>query len=105
MSDPKANCIKVFSEEGKFLYNIGSEGSGDGQLKHPVGLVIDKFNNLLVCDAGNRRLQTFRLDGTFVTKTEKRFSEENSCPWSVAIPDNGKVFATDFLDGCVYVFQ
>ena len=33
VSDAKANCIKVSSGEGRFLYNIGSEGSGDGQLK------------------------------------------------------------------------
>ena len=68
VSDAKANCIKVFSKEGKFLYNIGSEGSGDGQLNNPLGLAIDKFNNLIVCDTGNRRLQIFGLDGTFVTK-------------------------------------
>jgi len=29
VSDAEANCIKVFSKEGKFLYNIGSEGTGD----------------------------------------------------------------------------
>jgi len=27
VSDFKANCLKVFSKEGKFLYNIGSEGA------------------------------------------------------------------------------
>ena len=105
VSDAKADCIKVFSEEGKFLYNIGSEGSGDGQLNHPVGLFIDKLNNLIVCDTGNRRLQIFGLDGTFVTKTEKPSSEEDSSPYFVAMPDNGKVFATDFLNDCVCVFQ
>ena len=106
VSDAKANCIKVFSEEGKFLYNIGSEGSGDGQLIHPCGLVIDKFNNLIVCDAGNRRLQIFGLDGTFVTKTaEKPSSEDESSPWSVAMSNNGKGFATNCVNDCVYVFQ
>ena len=105
MSDPKADCIKVFSEEGKFLYNIGSGGFGDGQLNNPVGLVIDKFNNLIVCDTGNRRLQIFGLDGTFVTKIEKPSSEGNSSPWFVAMPNNGKGFATDLFNDCVYVFQ
>ena len=105
VSDAIANCIKVFNEEGKFLYNIGSEGFGDGQLNGPVGLVIDKFNNLIVCDTRNRRLQIFGLDGTFVSKTEKPSSEEYSSPWFVAMPDNGKVFATDLFNDCVYVFQ
>ena len=105
VSDAQANCIKVFSKEGKLLYNIGSEGSGDGQLLHPVGLVIDKFNNLIVCDTGNRRLQVFGLDGTFVTKTEKPSSEDGSTLWSVAMANNENVFATDFLCDSVYVFQ
>ena len=41
------------------LYNIGSEGSGEGQLHHPAGLAIDKFNNLMVCDSENSRVQVF----------------------------------------------
>ena len=105
VSVAEANCIKVFSKEGKFLYNIGSEGSGDGQLNHPVGLAIDKFNNLIVCDAGNRRLQIFGLDGTFVTKTEKPLSKDDSCPWSVAMSNNGNVFVTDIFNHRVSVFQ
>jgi len=92
----------VFSKEGKFLYNIGSQGTGDGQLKGPVGLAIDRFNNLIVCDGDNRRLQIFGLDGKFVTKIDKLFS---SVPWSVAMSNNGKVFVTDFGKDCVYVFQ
>ena len=105
VSDAKANCIKVFSKEGKFIYNIGSVGSGDGQLNHPVGLAIDKFNNLIVCDAGNRRLQIFGLDGTFATKTEVPSSEDQASLWYVAMANNGKVFTTDLFFHCVYVFQ
>jgi len=105
VSDFKANCIKVFSKEGKFLYNIGSEGTGDGQLNRPVELTIDKFNNLIVCDVGNRRLQIFGLDGKFVTKIDKHFPKDDSIPWSVAVSNNGKVFVTEFVKPCVCVFQ
>jgi len=105
VSHNKANCIKVFSKEGKFLYNIGSRGSGDGQLNRPVGLTIDKFNNLIVCDVENSRLQIFRLDGKFVTKIEKHYPKIDSVPWSVAVSNNGKVFFTDILKDCVYVLQ
>ena len=104
-SDNDANCIKVFSKEGKFLYSIGIEGSGDGQLKGPLGLAIDKFNNLIVCDVGNRRLQIFGLDGTFVSKTEKPSSEDDIFPWSVAMCNSGKVLVTDIVECRVYVFE
>ena len=85
VSDGKANCIKVFSEERKFLYIIGSEGSGDGQLNRPIGLAIDKFNNLIVCDERNKRLQIFRLDGTFVPKIAEHFSKDDRVPAYVAV--------------------
>ena len=88
VSDTKANCIKVFSMEGKFLYNIGSEGSDDGQLNRPIGLAIDKFNNLIVCDNGNRRLQIFRLDGKFVSKIEKQCLKDVRAPWFVSVSNN-----------------
>ena len=104
VSDTKANYIKVFNKEGKFLYNIGSEGSGDGQLKSPVGLAIDKFNNLIVCDRENGRLQIFRPDGTFVTKIEEHFRTDDRAPMYVAVSIDGHVFVTVSND-CVYVFH
>ena len=105
VSDLKTNCIKVFSKEGNFLYNIGSEGTGDGQLNSPVGLAIDKFNNLIVCDVGNRRLQIFRLDGTFVTKIGGHYFNDFVALWYVAVSNHGNVFVTDCEKHCVYVFQ
>lgn len=42
--------MKVFNKNG-FQYDIGREGSGDGQLKRPAGLAIDSFNNLIVSDS------------------------------------------------------
>ncbi|XP_020625430.1 tripartite motif-containing protein 2-like, partial [Orbicella faveolata] len=105
VSDAEANTIKVFSEEGKFLYNIGSQGSGDGQVNGPVGLAIDKFNNLIVCEVGNSRLQIFRLDGTFVTKIEEHFYKDDTAPKYVAVSNDGHVFVADTSKHCVYVFQ
>ena len=103
--DRVAHRIKVFNKEGKFLYNIGSEGSGDGQLRNPFGLAVDKFNNLIVCDAGNRRLQLFTLDGKFVSKIEQHFVEDGGLPVYVAVSNDGRVFVTGGVKHCVYVFQ
>ena len=54
---------------------IGSEGSGDGQLKNPNGLAINKFNNLIVCVSGNHRQQVFTLDGTFLNTVKEVINE------------------------------
>ena len=99
-----AHHIKVFSKEGIFLYNIGSEGSGDGQLINPTGLTVDKFNNLIVCDKGNERLEVFTLDGKFLTKVEQPFFEESDLCY-VAMAKHGQVLVVDGHKNCVYVFQ
>ena len=104
VSYAEAHCVKVFNNAGVYLYDIGSEGSGDGQLSEPFGLVVDKFNHLIICDSGNHRLQLFTLDGKFFTKIVEQLSD-NSCPSFAAISNNGRLFATDWKKNCIHVFQ
>ena len=79
------HCVKVFSDIGQLLYEIGCKGTGDGQLRCPEGLAIDKLNNLVVCDKENNRLQFFSLEGKFVNSVTKDISR----PKSVAVAKNG----------------
>ena len=85
-------------------YDIGCEGSGDGQLKFPTELVIDKFNQLIMCDAENIRLQLFTQEGKFVTKiTAQYFVGSHLC--AVAVNKNGNMLVTDTNKNCIYVFN
>ena len=87
-----------------YQYDIGFEGSGDGQLSRPFGLVIDKFNQLIVCDRGNERLHVFTLDGKFVTKiTGQHFVDSFLC--NVAVKKNGNVLVADGNKNCIYVYD
>jgi len=99
-----AHCVKVFDNAGVYLYDIGNEGSGDGQLCEPIGLAIDKFNHLIVCDGGNERLQFFTLDGKFVTKVEGQFFGGSGLR-NIATSSNGYLFVTDFDKNCIYFFR
>ena len=83
--------VKTFSDEGQFLYEIGCKGSGDGQLRRPQGLAIDKLNNLVVCDSDNKRLQVFSLEGKFLNSV----TEEVSRPDSVTVVKNGDLLFCD----------
>ena len=104
VSYPHAHCVKVFNNAGVYQYDIGCEGSGDGQLWFPLGLVIDKFNQLIVCDRGNKRLELFTLDGKFVTKiTGQHFVASFLC--NVAVNKNGNVLVTDGNKNCIYVYD
>ena len=59
VSYPWAGNVKVFTENGMFLKSIGGLESDNGQLSRPVGLAIDRFDNLVVCDYDKARLQIF----------------------------------------------
>ena len=53
-----SNCINMYELEGKLSKSVGSEGNGEAQFKHPLGLdVSDRTNNIYVCDRGNHRIQ------------------------------------------------
>ena len=96
-----AHCVKVFNNDGTFLYDIGSFGRGDGQLCNPYGLAIDEFKNLIICDRYNNRLQVFTLEGKFVNSIVTGFGR----PWSIVVSSNGQLLVTDSLKNCVHVLQ
>ena len=55
-----------FSLTGKFLGEVAKPGHGDGEMDTPHGLWLDFRGEkplLVVADRGNRRMQTFTLDG------------------------------------------
>ena len=83
--------VKTFSDEGQFFYEIGCKGSGDGPLRRPQGLAIDKVNNLVVCDSDNKRLHVFSLEGKFLNSV----TEEVSRPDSVTVVKNGDLLFCD----------
>ena len=100
VSYPRAHCIKVFDKAGVYIHDIGCRGSSDGQLNHPVGLVIDKYNQLIVCDANNERLQVLTLTGKFLSKCST-FQR----PTHAASNNNGNLFLTFIIGQGISVFQ
>ena len=100
-----ADRVMVFNNAGEYLYYVGSEGSGDGQFSGPTRLAIEKFNRLIVCDAGNRRLQLFTLDGKYVAKVAGSFFDHNSYLLGCAVSNTGHLFVTDYNKHCIYVFN
>ena len=96
--------VMVFNNAGEYLHDIGSEGSGDGQFSEPIGLVIDKFNHLIVCDAGNSRLQLFTLDGKYIAQIAGSFLE-GGYPHFACISNTGIMFVSDSDRHCAHVFH
>ena len=95
-----AGVVKVFSEkDGVFLYSIGIS-----KLSYPLGLEVDGFDNLVVCDRDNARLQIFTLDGKFLNTVEGQHNGLSE-PYSIAVSSASQLFVTDYSKQCVHVFQ
>ena len=101
VSYPGAHCVKVFDKTGVYIPDIGCEGSNDGQFDCPVGLVIDNYNGLIVCDAKNERLQLFTLSGNLLSKLQGRYFKDNN-PGFAAINDKN-LFVAGW--NSIYVFH
>ena len=96
----KAQCVKVFNNEGEFLYDIATEGPGEQG--GPAGLAVDKFDNLLVCDV--RNVKVFTLEGIFVNSIKGQPAQLQE-PRAVAVSNAGQVFITDIKKHCVHIFE
>lgn len=85
----------VFSNDGKILYKIGGKLTVDKVkgLDSPLGLVVDKFNSLIVCDTRASRLQVFTLEGEYLT-TIRGFAS----PQYVAVSKDGHLYVADERD-------
>jgi len=90
-----AHSVKVFSEEGVPLYDIG-------EFEGPASLAIDKFDQLIVCDAVKSSVQILTLDGKVVGWLVR---ELGICPCSVAVTRNGGALVSDVNKNRIYVFQ
>ena len=89
VSNPDEDCIYVFSQDGTVLNKHGRSGrSAAGELKCPLAAATDEYDNLLVCDGYNNRLQVMSNKGKwFVLESDV----EIEFPKDAAIVD-GKIF-------------
>lgn len=67
VSDQYNYRIQVLSPEGQPLFAFGERGSALGQLREPIGVEVDEYENIYVADSQNSRVQAFDKDGNFLT--------------------------------------
>jgi DNA-binding beta-propeller fold protein YncE len=62
--------IAKYDPEGRWIKNWGQRGSGPGEFNSIRGIQIDARGNIYVADHGNRRIQVFDTNGTFLRQIE-----------------------------------
>lgn len=63
--DETACCARVYDPSGEFLFQMGREGTGPGELLHPGGLVLLSSGSVGILDAPTGGLHSFDPGGSF----------------------------------------
>jgi len=89
--------VIVLDSDGKYQYQFGSKGTGNGQFDSPRGLDIDSRGFIYVADHNNSRIQMFKGDGTFVHSIGSMGSGPGQMvnPRDVAVDANDDLFVID----------
>ena len=99
--------VRVFdARDGRHLLDIGTRGSGPGELNLPRDVAVGVDGMLYVVDGANFRVQVFKPDGAFVRVFGGigRQGGQFSRPKEVAIDKTGNVYIVDSAFGNFQIF-
>ena len=74
------NRIIVVSGDGRWKFDFGAEGDGNGQFKYPLGIDISETGKVFIADSGNHRIQVFDSKGSFLYMFSVRTSPGEKTP-------------------------
>ena len=101
--DRKDDCVYVCSSDGAVRRKFGVSGTGKGQLNQPRG-VAACGGDILVADSGNKRVQVFKNDGTFVSMIES-IADPLADPRGLAVTEDGYVYVVDTDNHCIKKYK
>ncbi|HBH60898.1 MAG TPA: hypothetical protein DDX85_03980 [Nitrospiraceae bacterium] len=78
------NTIKVFNQDGKFVFSFGSKGPLNGQLQAPLGIDVGNSGKVYVADSGNHRIQIFGPSGNYLNQIKLHSKIKAADPTDVA---------------------
>jgi streptogramin lyase len=124
ISDGYINArVAKYDKNGDWVKQWGEHGTAQGQFNTPHSIAADAKGNIYVADRGNRRIQVFNSDGTFLRQitidvpippdahpwmgnqpTTESAARQNGAPWAVCITPGPVqyLYASDAFPGRVY---
>ena len=78
-------------------FQVGSEGTGNGQFDTPYDAAADSAGNIYVADTSNNRIQKFDKNGNFIAVLGGPGTENGQfySPWSIAIDSDDNIYVAD----------
>ena len=102
------HCVFVFSQRGKKLRWLGTQGSVHGQFNYPRGVAVDSEDNILITDTDNQQIQKLTTTGKFLTAIGTKGSGpvQFNGPFDVTFnATNNKVYVVDCWNHHVQVLN
>jgi RHS repeat-associated protein len=89
--------LEKFSLAGEYEGHASGEGSGNGQLSHPLNVTASAGGNMYVADAANNRIEEFTPLGAFVAAFGSVGSAggQLNTPTGVAVGPNEELYVSD----------
>lgn len=106
--DSQNHRVRVFDgASGAHLYDIGTRGTGDGELNLPRDLALGPDGRLYVVDGANFRVQVFDQDGNFLKSfgSVGRQMGQFSRPKGIAIDGENRIYVSDAAFGNFQIFN
>jgi DNA-binding beta-propeller fold protein YncE len=115
--------VAKFDKNGAWVKQWGDRGNKPGEFNTPHSVAADARGNIYVADRGNRRIQVFSPDGTFIRAmtidvpfdpatrpaqgnmpSPEGAAAQNGAPWAICITPgpNQVLFSSDAYPGRVY---
>lgn len=94
--DQRATALRQYDDEGNFVREIGSAGSGPGEYLHAFD-VVSAGDKVLLWDAGNARINVYDTTGEFIA-TESDTPTSTVAGFGLAADTAGNVYLEDSID-------
>jgi sugar lactone lactonase YvrE len=107
VTDRGNHNVQIYTQEGIYVDQFGSPGSGDGNFNTPIGISVNSTNQIYVVDQNNYRVQIFSNTGEFIDKFGTQGYNEGQFQtlWGIKCHPNGDVYVTDSSIHRVQIFS
>ena len=101
------NTVLILNEDGTFLTEFGSEGTGCGEFNCCRGICCNSRGEILIVDRNNYRIQIFSHDGrflhTFGSKGDGPY--ELNLPRGICVDQEDNIYIADQFNNRVSIFD